>query len=153
SVDPDLPVFGDQPMTALVETSMAQRIFALRLVALFGVLALVLAGIGIYGMMAYAVSQRTREIGIRVALGASRGRILRWVLARGLTLTAVGIGVGLTAALALSQLLRGMLFDVTPTDPLTYLGLATLLAVVALATCYIPARRATRVDAMVATNQ
>jgi putative ABC transport system permease protein len=153
AVDPDLPVFGEQPMTSLLSASLAQRRFAMQAVGIFGALALGLAGIGIYGVMAYSVSQRTREIGIRIALGASRGAILRWVLTQGLRLTLAGVGAGLLGALLLTRLLRGMLFGVAPTDPLTYLGLAIVLAGVALIACYIPARRATRVDPMVATTQ
>jgi putative ABC transport system permease protein len=150
AVDPNLPVFGEQPMENLVSASLAQRRFAMQIVGLFGVLALLLAGIGIYGVMAYTVSQRTREIGIRLALGASAGAILRWVLTQGMRLTLMGVAVGLVGALALTRLLRGMLFGVGTTDPLTYVGLALLLALVALLACYIPAWRATKVDPMIA---
>jgi predicted permease len=148
AVDPDLPVFGEQSMDALVSASLAQRRFAMQVVGLFGVLALVLAGIGIYGVMSYAVNQRTREIGIRLALGASARAILCWVLRQGMRLTLIGVAMGLLGAVVLTRLLRGMLFSVAPTDPITYAGLAALLAVVALAACYIPARRATKVDPM-----
>ena len=150
AVDPDLPIFGEQTMENLVSASLAQRRFALQVVGLFGLLALLLAGIGIYGVMAYAVSQRTREIGIRLALGASTGMILRWVLKQGIRLTLIGVGLGLVGAFALTRLLRGLLFGVAPTDPLTYLGLAALLIAVALLACYLPARRAMKVDPMVA---
>lgn len=150
AVDPDLPVFGEQTMESLITASLAQRRFAMQVVGLFGVLALVLAGIGIYGVMAFAVSQRTREIGIRIALGASTGAILRWVLQQGMRLIAIGVGVGLLGALTLTRLLRGMLFSIAPTDPITYVSLAALLAGVALVACYIPARRATKVDPMIA---
>jgi putative ABC transport system permease protein len=137
-------------MEELAQTSLAQRRFTLQVVGMFGMLSLLLAGIGIYGVMAYSVSQRTREIGIRLALGASTGTILRWILKQGMRLALVGVVVGLLGAFALTRLLRGLLFGVAPTDPLTYLGLAVLLTVVALMACYIPARRATRVDPMVA---
>lgn len=150
AVDPDLPLFGERTMDDLVSASLAQRRFAMRLVALFGVLALFLAGIGIYGVMAYSVTQRTREIGIRLALGASRRSILSWLLRQGMRLTLIGVAVGLVGALALTRLLRGLLFGVAPTDAVTYGGLTLLLAAVSLLACYIPARRATKVDPLVA---
>ena len=137
-------------MEDVVSDSLAQRRFAMQVVGLFGVLALLLASIGIYGVMAYSVSQRTREIGIRVALGASRGNILRWVMRQGLALIAIGVATGLIAAFALTRLLRTLLFGVAPTDSVTYGALAIVLAVVALLACYIPARRATKVDPLVA---
>jgi putative ABC transport system permease protein len=153
AVNHDLPVFGEEAMTTLVRDSLAQRVFVVRLVGLFGVLALLLAGVGIYGTMAYSVTQRTREIGIRIALGASQRSILVWVVARGLRLTMMGIAIGGACAVALTRLLRGMLFEVAPTDPATYFGLAAVLAAVALLACYLPARRATRIDPMVAASK
>jgi predicted permease len=150
SVDPNLPVFGERTMEDVAAASLAQRRFALQVVGGFGVLALLLAGIGIYGVVAYSVSQRTREIGIRLALGASNGAILRWVFTQGMRLTLFGLGAGLVGAFVLTRLLRGLLFGVETTDPLTYAGLALLLAAVALLACYVPARRATKVDPMVA---
>ena len=150
AVDPNLPLFGERTMEDVVADSLAQRRFAMQVVGLFGVLALLLASIGIYGVMAYSVNQRTREIGIRVALGASRGNILRWVLQQGVALIGAGVAVGLLAAFAMSRLLRSLLFNVAPTDIITYAALAALLAIVALFACYIPARRATKVDPLVA---
>jgi putative ABC transport system permease protein len=150
AVDPNLPLFGERTMQDVVSDSLAQRRFAMQVVGLFGVLALLLASIGIYGVMAYSVSQRTREIGIRVALGASRGVILRWVLGQGMVLILAGVSTGLIGAFALTRLLRTLLFGVAPTDPITYVGVAVLLALVALLACYIPARRATKVDPLVA---
>jgi len=150
AVDPNLPVFGERSMEQVVSDSLGQRRFAMQVVALFGVLALLLASIGIYGVMAYSVNQRTREIGIRVALGASSGTILRWVLRQGLLLIAIGVGTGLLAAFALMRLLRGLLFGVGTTDVFTYVALAAVLAIVALLACYIPARRATKIDPLVA---
>jgi putative ABC transport system permease protein len=150
AVDPNLPVFGERTLEEVVSASLAQRRFALQVVGGFGVLALLLAGVGIYGVVAYSVSQRTREIGIRLALGASSGAILRWVFGQGMRLTLVGLGAGLAGALVLTRLLRGLLFGVETTDPLTYAALALLLAAVALLACYVPARRATKVDPMVA---
>ncbi|PYS71806.1 MAG: hypothetical protein DMF69_09265 [Acidobacteria bacterium] len=150
AVDPALPLFGERTLEDVVATSVAQRRLTTQIVGLFGVLALLLASIGIYGVMAYSVNQRTREIGIRVALGASRGTILRWVLSQGLTLIAIGVGTGLVTAFALMRLLRALLFGVAPTDVITYAALAIVLSVVALLACYIPARRATRIDPLVA---
>ena len=150
AVDPNLPLFGERTMEDVVSDSLAQRRFAMEVVGLFGVLALLLASIGIYGVMAYSVSQRTREIGIRVALGASKGVILRWVLRQGVLLILVGVATGLLGAFALTRLLRTLLFGIAPTDLITYAALAGLLAVVALLACYIPARRATKVDPLVA---
>jgi len=150
AVDPDLPVFGERTMEDLVSTSLAQRRFAMQLVGVFGAVALLLAGVGIYGVMAYSVNQQTREIGIRLALGANPGDILRWVLKQGVQLTLIGVTAGMAGAIALTRLLRGLLFGVEPIDPITYAALALLLALVALVACYIPARRATRVDPIIA---
>jgi putative ABC transport system permease protein len=120
------------------------------LLGVFAGLALVLAAVGIYGVMAYLVTQRTHEIGVRMALGAQRENILSLVLGHGSRLAALGIAIGIAAALGLSRLMSSLLFGVSATDPLTYAGVAVLLAVVALAACYIPARRAVRVDPMIA---
>jgi putative ABC transport system permease protein len=150
AVDPDLPVFGERTMEDVVSASLARRRFALQVVGGFGVLALLLAGVGVYGVVAYSVSQRTREIGIRLALGASSGAILRWVFKQGMRLTLLGTAAGLVVAFALTRLLGGLLFGVSAADPVTYVGLALLLALVSLLACYIPARRATKVDPMVA---
>jgi putative ABC transport system permease protein len=149
-VNPDLPVFGERTMDQVVKDSLSQRRFALQVVGLFGLLALLLASIGIYGVMAYSVSQRTREIGIRVALGATQRTIMSWVLKQGLVLIGIGLLTGIIAAVALTRLLRSLLFEVASTDLLTYGGLAALLGIVALVACYIPARRATKVDPLVA---
>jgi predicted permease len=150
SVDPNLPVFGERTMDDVVSSSLARRRFALQVVGGFGLLALLLAGVGVYGVVAYSVSRRTREIGIRLALGASSGAILRWVFKQGMRLTLLGVAAGLVVAFALTRLLSGLLFGVSAADPVTYAGLALLLAAVALLACYIPARRATKVDPMVA---
>ena len=150
AADRDLPVFGETTMAQVAAESMSRRKFTMQLIGLFGILALLLAGVGIYGVIAYSVTQRTREIGIRVALGASRSAILRWVLKQGMILTVAGIVVGLIGAFLLTRLLRSLLFGITPTDIVTYGALAILLTVVALIACYVPARRATKVDPLIA---
>jgi len=150
ALDRDLPVFGERTMSQVAAESMSRRRFAMQLVGLFGILALLLAAVGIYGVIAYSVTQRTREIGIRVALGASSSAILRWVLKQGMILTIAGVVIGLVGAVALTRLLRSLLFGVGPTDIVTYGALAILLTIVALIACYVPARRATKVDPLVA---
>jgi len=150
ALDRDLPVFGERTMSQVAAESVSRHRFAMQLVGLFGILALLLAAVGIYGVIAYSVTQRTREIGIRVALGASRSAILRWVLKQGLVLTIAGVVIGLVGALALTRLLQSLLFGVGPTDIITYGALAVLLTIVALIACYVPARRATKVDPLIA---
>ena len=122
----------------------------MEMVGLFALTALLLAGIGIYGVLSYLVSERTHEIGIRIALGAEKTNILQMVLRQGLGLTLAGTAVGLVGALIVTHLMTGLLYGVRPTDPLTFLGVAVLLIGVALLGCYIPARRAMRVDPLVA---
>ena len=122
----------------------------MEIVAMFALTALLLAGLGIYGVISYIVSERTHEIGIRLALGAQRRNILRMVLRQGLGLAIAGAAVGLGCALIVSHLMAGLLYGVRPTDPLTFAGVAVLLIGVALLACYIPARRAIRVDPLVA---
>jgi putative ABC transport system permease protein len=135
-------------MAARVETSLAERRFSMLLLTGFAASALALAAIGTYGVMAYVVSQGTRELGIRIALGATPRRILALVVRQGLILTASGIGVGVAGALVLTRLLRGMLFGVSGADPLTYAAIAGMLALVSVAASAIPAHRAARTDAL-----
>ncbi|HZI17673.1 MAG TPA: ABC transporter permease [Pyrinomonadaceae bacterium] len=150
SIDPDLPVYKVTTMERLVADSLAQRRFSVFLFGVFAALALVLAVVGLYGVMSYTVLQRTHEIGLRMALGAQARHILRMVLGQGLGLVAVGLAVGLLGAFALTRLMSSLLYGVSATDPLTYAGIALLLASVALIASYIPARHATRVDPMIA---
>jgi predicted permease len=150
SVNPELPVFGARLLNDLVFTSLSERRFSMEVVALFALTALLLAGLGIYGVISYLVSERTHEIGIRLALGAPTRSILRMVLRQGLTLALTGAGVGLACALLVSKLVAGLLYGVSPTDPLTFASVAVLLIGVALLACYIPARRAIRVDPLIA---
>jgi predicted permease len=139
-----------EPMERLIADSVATRRFAMTLLSAFAALAVLLASIGIYGVTSYVVSRRTHEIGIRLALGAERRDILRMVLAQGAKLAFVGVGLGLCAAFALTRLMVSLLFGVTPRDPLTFVAVALLLVAVALAACYIPARRATHLDPLLA---
>ncbi|HTZ73073.1 MAG TPA: ABC transporter permease [Candidatus Aquilonibacter sp.] len=150
SVDPELPVYGAETLNDAVTASLEQRRFSMEIIALFALTALLLAALGIYGVISYIVSERTHEIGIRLALGARRADILRMVLRQGLSLAIGGAAVGLLGALIVARLMAGLLYGVAPTDPPTFLGVALLLTLVALAACYIPARRAMKVDPLVA---
>jgi predicted permease len=146
SVNPELPVFGVQTLEQVVSDSLSQRRFSMEMVGLFALAALLLAGLGIYGVISYLVGERTNEIGIRLALGAETRNIVRMVLRQGLLLAAMGGAVGLIGALIVSHLMAGLLYGVRPTDPLTFAGLAILLMSVALLACYVPARRVIRID-------
>ena len=150
SVDRELPVFGAQMLPDVVSGALSQRRFSMDAVLLFALTALLLAGLGIYGTISYVVGERTREIGVRIALGAQRKSILGMVLRKGLKLAFAGALMGLVAALIVSHLMAGLLYGVSPSDPLTFLGLTIVLTAVALAACYIPARRAMRVDLIIA---
>jgi len=150
AVDPEQPVYQIRTMDELVEGSLVGRRLSMLLLSIFAGAALLLAAVGIYGIMAYWVSQRSNEMGIRMALGATRGMVLRMVVGEGLLLTLVGLGVGLVAAAGLARLMTSLLYGVPPSDPVTFLAVSLLLTGVALLASYIPARRATKVDPMVA---
>jgi putative ABC transport system permease protein len=149
-VDPDQPVTNIKTMDELVSTEAAGRRFVLQLIGAFASIALVLAAVGIYGVVSYSTRQRTHEIGIRMALGA-RGQQIMWLVAgQNAKWLLIGITTGVASALALTRLLAAYLYAVRPTDPLTFVAVSSLLLAVALASVYIPARRATKVDPMVA---
>jgi putative ABC transport system permease protein len=149
-LDPTLPVYNLSSMEEVVSKSMVQPRFLALLLATFSGIALFLAAIGIYGVMAYSVAQRTQEIGVRMALGARPVHVLKLVLGQSLVMLVIGTVVGLAGAFALTRLMRTLLFEITATDPLTYVSVIGILAVVALLACYIPARRAAKVDPLVA---
>ncbi|HSA55605.1 MAG TPA: ABC transporter permease, partial [Gemmatimonadaceae bacterium] len=150
AVDPHAPITRVQALTDVVAASIAQPRFYTTMLVLFAGLAMLLATIGLYGLMAYAVSRRTHEIGMRLSLGAAPGRILRMVVGQGLRLILIGSAVGIVAALGMTRLLGGLLYGVSPTDPVTFSAISALLVAVATVACYLPARRATRVDPLVA---
>ncbi|HAV63287.1 MAG TPA: ABC transporter permease, partial [Verrucomicrobiales bacterium] len=151
-VVPGLPAPDVRLLADRLGESAARPRFQMQLLSLFGLLALILAAGGIYGLLAYAVTRRQREIGIRMALGAGRRNVLGLVISQGMRLVGTGIVLGIVAALALARLLRGLLFEVKPTDPLTLLTVILVLAVVALLACWLPARRASRVDPIIAVR-
>ena len=150
AIDPDKAVASVKTMDKLIEESVGERRLSLVLFGLFAVVALLLAAVGIYGVMSYGVTQRTHEIGIRMALGAQPRSVARLVVGRGMMLTMTGIALGVGAAYGLTRLMASLLFEVSATDPVTFLVIALVLASVALLACYIPARRAAKVDPMVA---
>ena len=153
SVDPDQPISMVRTMDELIALSVGQRRLSMLLLSLFSGVALVLASIGIYGVMSYSVSQRSRELGVRIALGAARRDVLRLVLKQGMSLALLGIGIGIGAAFLLARLIRSQLYQVGAGDPLTFIGVALLLGVTALAANLIPALRATRVDPAVVLRE
>jgi putative ABC transport system permease protein len=149
-VDADQPMWKIRTVEFLVERSVADRKFLMALMGIFAALALVLTIIGLYGVITYLVNQRTQEIGIRMALGAQMGHIMRMVLRQGMVLVLIGVAFGLAASWLLTRLITKLLFQVSATDPLTFGGISALLVLVALVACYLPARRATKVDPLVA---
>jgi predicted permease len=143
-------VYDAKPMEEIVGESLAGQRFSMILLSVFAVIALLLSSIGIYGVLSYVVAQRTREIGIRIALGAQRSTVLRLMLGEGMRMAVVGVAIGVALALVLTRLMASQLYAISATDPLTFTGVAIILVGVALFACYIPARRAMRVDPMVA---
>jgi len=148
SLDPNLPISTPQPLDSQTGPVYLQLRIAASVAGCVGLVGLLLAGIGIYGVTAYAVARRTREIGIRVAMGARRADVVRMVLREGLSLVLVGSLIGLLLAAAGSRVLTGLLFGVPPLDPMTFTSAAVLFAAIGIAACYGPARRATRIDPM-----
>jgi putative ABC transport system permease protein len=149
-IDKELPIAGVTTLDRILSTSIAQQRFSMLLLGVFAAVAMLLAAVGIYGVLSYSVTQRSHEIGIRMALGAGRGDVLRLVIGHGMLLTLIGVAAGLLASFALTRLMSTMLFDVKATDPMTFGLIAPLLVTVALLACWIPARRATKVDPLVA---
>jgi ABC-type antimicrobial peptide transport system permease subunit len=145
-LDPDLPVYRLRTMEERVSESLARRRFAMLLLTLFAALALGLAVVGVYGVMAYLVSQGTRELGIRLALGAAPSAILALILKRGMTVAVAGIAAGVAAALVLTRFMQSLLFQIQPADPLTFAAIPVVLAAAAAAAVFVPARRASRID-------
>jgi putative ABC transport system permease protein len=150
NIDPDQPIADVKGMNEWLRSSVATPRYRTILLALFSLIALVLASTGIYGVMSYSVTQRTHEIGVRMALGARRFHVLQLVVRQGMVLVAIGVALGLVLAFALTRVLASVLFNITPSDPLTFSLVAVTLPLVALLACYIPARRATRVDPLIA---
>jgi len=150
AVDPKQIIWRAQTIEQLLGTSVAPRKFNMLLLGIFAGVALLLAAVGLYGVMSYSVSWRTQEIGIRMALGANRADVLKLVVRQGMMMTVIGLVLGLAGAFALSRVLTGMLYGVSATDPLTFTGVSIVLLVVALLACLIPARRATHVDPIIA---
>jgi putative ABC transport system permease protein len=150
ALDPDQPIYNVRTMDDVVMNSLGTRRVSMQLFTVFGCAALLLAAVGIYGVMAYSVTQRTQEIGIRMALGAQKSDILRLVVRQGMTLTLIGVIAGLAGAFALTRVIANLLFGVGANDPTTFIAIALLLIFVSLIACYLPARRAARLNPTVA---
>jgi ABC-type antimicrobial peptide transport system permease subunit len=150
SINSALPLFGEETLDETVSASLAVRRFSMQMIALFAVTALLLAALGIYGVISYVVSERTHEIGVRLALGAGRADVMRMVVRQGMSLAISGTVVGLGGALVVARALAGLLYGVRPADPLTFGAVTVVLITVALIACYVPARRAIRVDPVIA---
>jgi ABC-type antimicrobial peptide transport system permease subunit len=149
-MNPNLPLANVRTLQEIYDKSLARTSFTLVMLAIAGAMALLIGLVGIYGVISYAVSQRQREIGTRMAIGAQQSDVMKLILSEGMSLILIGLGVGLAGSLASTRFLSSLLFGVTATDPLTFAAVILLLALVALTACYIPARQAVRVDPMVA---
>jgi ABC-type antimicrobial peptide transport system permease subunit len=149
-LDPGAVIYSVETMDAVLSNSLAARRLSMLLLAAFAILALTLACIGLYGVLSYLVGQRTREIGVRMALGAQRADVLRLILRQGVAMALAGVGLGMILSLGLTRLMSSQLFGVTPHDPLTFAGVGLLLIAVSLLACVVPALRAARVDPMAA---
>src|SRR5262249_27800177 len=152
ALDPELPIYDIRTLAEMRADSIAPQRLNLTLLGVFAAIALSLAAVGLYGVMSYGVSQRTREIGIRMALGAQASDVIKMILRQGLALLLIGVAIGLAGATAATRAMTGLLFEVGANDPLTFILIALLLTMVALLACYLPARRATRVDPILALN-
>jgi len=150
TLDPGIAIRNLEPLESYVDDARAPMRFNLILIGIFGAIALTLAAVGLYGVMAYSVTQRSHELGIRIAVGASPRDILRLVLGQGIRMTLLGAGIGLVVSLAVTRALSSLLFGVSATDPLTFIAVPVVLAFVAALACYLPARRAMRVDPIIA---
>jgi hypothetical protein len=153
SIDRDLPLRSLVPLSEIVAGSYARRRFSTTLLTVFGFAALLIASLGVYGVLSQLVSERRKEIGIRLTLGAQRSDVFRLIAGRGVFLTAAGIGIGIVAALAVTRTLGALLYEVSPTDPLTFAALTAVMAAVSLVATALPAHRATRVDPAIALRQ
>ncbi len=150
AVNKNQPIYSIRTEEQLISDSLSSRRFSLFLLGIFAVISLVLAGVGLYGLISISTSQRTQEIGVRIALGAQTSTILKMVIIEGVLLALLGVGVGLIGSFLLTRFLNTMLFGITPTDPFTFASVSVLLVLVALLASYIPARRATRIDPIIA---
>jgi len=153
ALDKDQPIYNVRTLNDVVANSLGTRRVSMQLFAVFACAALLLAALGIYGVMAYSVTQRTQEIGLRMALGAQKSDVLGLVLRQGMTLTVIGVIVGLAGAFGLTRVIGNLLYGVAATDPTTFLAIPLLLLFVALIACYLPARRATKLDPTIALAQ
>jgi putative ABC transport system permease protein len=149
-LDPTQAVYEQKTMEQVLGDMTAKRRFNMILFGIFAAIALILAAVGIYGVISYTVAQRTHEIGVRIALGASGGDVVKLILKQGLLLAAVGVAIGVGAGLLLTRLMESLLYGISATDPLTFVAVSAVLLLIALVSCLIPARRATRTDPMVA---